>query len=116
MEKSPADMHARIAAEFHRIEKKKFKDPLSYEEILASLEGFRRIIPQGSPMAGIGNHFQYVTLSNCFASGTKIITDQGLMPIELAQIGMKTVTHKGQWKTITQTHKNLLEGRSFGSP
>jgi ribonucleoside-diphosphate reductase alpha chain len=63
---SPEDMHRRLAADFHRIEKKKFKNPMSYEEIFSYLDHFRKIIPQGSPMYGIGNPYQYVTVSNCY--------------------------------------------------
>ncbi len=66
LEAIPDEMFHRIASEFHRVEKKKYKKPLSYEEILEYLKGFKRIIPQGSPMSGIGNPYQYVTISNCY--------------------------------------------------
>lgn len=69
-EKIPADMHRRIAKEFARIERKKYKDtkvqPLTEDEIFALLDKFKKIIPQGSPMHGIGND-TYVSLANCFA-------------------------------------------------
>lgn len=63
-EKTPADMHVRLAKEFHRIESK-YPDPLSYEEILEMLSTWK-VVPQGSPMSGIGNPFQVQSLSNCF--------------------------------------------------
>lgn len=65
LESVPKDMHRRIAKEIARVEKK-FKNPLSYKEIFAYLEDFKRIIPQGSPAYGIGNKHQYVSVSNCF--------------------------------------------------
>lgn len=66
LESTPKDMHLRIAKELARVEKSKFKQPLSEEEIFSYLDGFKRIVPQGSPMYGIGNPYQYVTLSNCY--------------------------------------------------
>src|SRR3972149_11254152 len=67
-EMTPSDMHTRIAKEIYRIEKK-YPNSLSYDDILEPLFLFSRIIPQGSPMAGIGNPFQVVSLSNCFVIG-----------------------------------------------
>jgi ribonucleoside-diphosphate reductase alpha chain len=64
-EKSPEDMHWRIAREIARIEKK-YKNPVSVEEIFSLLDHFRYIVPAGSPMTGIGNNFQVASLSNCF--------------------------------------------------
>ena len=66
LEKNPNDMHWRIANELARIEKDKFKNPMSSSEIFEYLKNFERIIPQGSPMSGIGNDFQYTSLSNCY--------------------------------------------------
>ena len=66
VEKTPSDMHRRIAKEFARIEKKKFKNPYSEEEIFNFLDGFKRGVMQGSPMYGIGNPYQYVSIGNCF--------------------------------------------------
>ena len=66
VELTPTDMHHRIAKELARIEKGKFKEPLTEKEIFSYLDGFKSIIPQGSPMYGIGNTFQYVSTSNCF--------------------------------------------------
>lgn len=67
-EKTPADMHHRIAAELARIENK-YPNPLSLDELFELLDGFRYIVPQGSPMTGIGNTYQTVSLSNCFVIG-----------------------------------------------
>jgi ribonucleoside-diphosphate reductase alpha chain len=66
LEDSPIKMHNRIATELARIESKKFKNPLSKEEIFNLLDKFKKIIPQGSMMFGIGNYYQYATLSNCY--------------------------------------------------
>jgi len=67
-EKSPADMHHRIAGEIARIEAR-YPNPMPYEEIYDLIKDFRYIIPQGSPMTGIGNPFQIASLSNCFVIG-----------------------------------------------
>lgn len=66
LEQTPEDMHWRLASEFARIEKDKFQNPLSKEEIYEYFKNFERIIPQGSPMYGIGNKYQYVSIGNCF--------------------------------------------------
>ena len=67
-EKSPADMHWRIANEIARIEQK-YKNPLSAQQVFELLDHFRYIVPAGSPMTGIGNHYQVASLSNCFVIG-----------------------------------------------
>ena len=67
-EKSPEDMHWRIANEVARIEAK-YPNPLSAEELFGLLDHFRYIVPQGSPMTGIGNNHQVASLSNCFVIG-----------------------------------------------
>ncbi len=67
-EKSPEDMHWRIANEIARIEKK-YNNPVSAEEIFGLLDHFKYIIPAGSPMTGIGNNHQIASLSNCFVIG-----------------------------------------------
>ena len=64
-ETTPEDMHRRLASEFARIEGK-FKNGLSEEAIYQYLKDFKYIIPQGSPMAGVGNPYQVMSLSNCF--------------------------------------------------
>ena len=67
-EKSPEEMHHRIARELARIESK-YPQGLTEDEIFRLLDHFRYLIPQGSPMAGIGNNFQVSSLSNCFVIG-----------------------------------------------
>ena len=68
-EKSPEDMFERLAGEFHRAGLK-YENPLSKEEILELLRGFDHIVPQGRPMAGIGNNEETrVSISNCFVVG-----------------------------------------------
>lgn len=67
-EKSPADMHHRLAAEMARIERK-YPNAVPEEEIFSVLDHFRFIIPAGSPMTGIGNNHQVASLSNCFVIG-----------------------------------------------
>ena len=67
-EKSPKDMHWRIANEIARIENK-YKNPLSAQEVFELLDHFKYIIPAGSPMTGIGNDHQLASLSNCFVIG-----------------------------------------------
>ena len=67
-EKTPEDMHWRLAKEVARIEKK-YANPLSEQELFDLFDRFRYIIPQGSPMTGIGNDYQVASLSNCFVIG-----------------------------------------------
>lgn len=67
-EKSPEQMHWRIANEIARIENK-YKNPLTAQEVFDLLDHFRYIIPAGSPMTGIGNTHQIASLSNCFVIG-----------------------------------------------
>ncbi|TFH94831.1 adenosylcobalamin-dependent ribonucleoside-diphosphate reductase [Porphyromonas levii] len=68
LEKTPADMHHRIASEIARIEAK-YPNPLSEQEVFDLMDHFRYIVPQGSPMTGIGNNYQVASLSNCFVIG-----------------------------------------------
>lgn len=86
-EKTPDDMHRRIASEVARIEKR-YPNPLSEEEIFAVLKDFKYIVPQGSPMSGIGNKFQIASLSNCFVIGNDGDSDSygGIMKIDQEQV------------------------------
>ena len=86
-EASPNDMHLRIAGEIARIEKN-YPAPMSKEEIFRLLDKFRYIVPQGSPMAGIGNNFQVASLSNCFVIGNDKPADSygGIMKIDQEQV------------------------------
>ena len=67
-EKSPEDMHWRIANEVARIESK-YPNALTAKELYDLLDHFKYIVPQGSPMTGIGNDYQVASLSNCFVIG-----------------------------------------------
>ena len=86
-ELTPDDMHRRLASEIARIEKK-YPNPLSEEEIYQLLKDFKYIVPQGGPMAGIGNNFQISSLSNCFVIGNKGNSDSygGIMKIDQEQV------------------------------
>ncbi|MDR1112386.1 MAG: adenosylcobalamin-dependent ribonucleoside-diphosphate reductase [Bacteroidales bacterium] len=87
MECTPADMHLRMAKEFARIEKK-YANPMSEELIFSLFDKFKFIIPQGSPMAGIGNDFQISSLSNCFVIGNEDHSDSygGIMKMDEEQV------------------------------
>lgn len=67
-ELTPDDMHHRIASEIARIEAK-YPNPMSHDEVFSYMKDFRYIVPQGSPMSGIGNSYQVGSLSNCFVIG-----------------------------------------------
>ena len=67
-ERSPEDMHWRIANEIARIENK-YPNPMPVEEIFSLLDHFKYVVPAGSPMTGIGNNYQVASLSNCFVIG-----------------------------------------------
>jgi len=86
-EKSPDDMHRRLAREIHRVEMK-YKNPLSEELIYNVLKDFRYIVPQGGPMTGIGNDYQIASLSNCFVIGNDGSSDSygGIMKIDQEQV------------------------------
>jgi ribonucleoside-diphosphate reductase alpha chain len=86
-ERTPHDMHHRIAGEIARIELK-YPNPMSENEILSLLENFKYIVPQGSPMAGIGNKYQIASLSNCFVIGNKGQNDSygSIMKIDQEQV------------------------------
>ncbi len=86
-EKSPDDMHHRIANEIARIESK-YPNPISAKELYSLLQDFKYIVPQGSPMTGIGNNFQVASLSNCFVIGHDGPSDSygGIMKIDQEQV------------------------------
>jgi ribonucleoside-diphosphate reductase alpha chain len=85
-ELTPDDMHRRIAREIARIEKK-YPNPLSEEKIFYLLKNFKYIVPQGSPMAGIGNPFQIGSLSNCFVIGNRNADSYGgIMKVDEEQV------------------------------
>ena len=84
-EKTPDDMHRRLAKELHRIETK-YENPLSEDFIFDLIKNFEYIIPQGSPMAGIGNDNQVVSLSNCFVIGNPADSYGSIMQVDEEQI------------------------------
>lgn len=86
-EKSPDDMHRRIAAEISRIEQR-YPNPLSEADVFELISNFKYIIPQGSPMTGIGNPYQVASLSNCFVIGNDGDSDSygGIMKIDQEQV------------------------------
>lgn len=87
LERTPDDMHHRLAREFARIEQQ-YPNPLSEELIYSLLRKFQYIVPQGSPMAGIGNETQIVSLSNCFVIGNSSESDSygGIMKMDEEQV------------------------------
>ncbi|HRO09835.1 MAG TPA: adenosylcobalamin-dependent ribonucleoside-diphosphate reductase [Saprospiraceae bacterium] len=86
-EATPDDMHRRIAGEIARIESK-YSNPMREEEVFELIRNFRYIIPQGSPMTGIGNKFQIASLSNCFVIGNGHDSDSygSIMKIDEEQV------------------------------
>lgn len=86
-ELSPDDMHKRLASEIGRIEAK-YPNGMKSEEVFELLRDFKYVVPQGSPMAGIGNDFQVGSLSNCFVIGIDGKPDSygGIMRIDQEQV------------------------------
>ncbi|MBW6500174.1 MAG: adenosylcobalamin-dependent ribonucleoside-diphosphate reductase [Bacteroidales bacterium] len=86
-EKTPDDMHRRLAGEIRRVELK-YKNPLPEKLIYNVLKDFRYIVPQGGPMTGIGNDYQIASLSNCFVIGNDGTSDSygGIMKIDQEQV------------------------------
>src|SRR5512133_1338413 len=86
-EKTPDDMHRRIAREIHRVEMK-YRNPIPEELIYSVLKDFKYIVPQGGPMTGIGNEYQIASLSNCFVIGNDRSSDSygGILKIDQEQV------------------------------
>jgi ribonucleoside-diphosphate reductase alpha chain len=86
-ELTPDDMHRRIAREVARIENK-YPNPMTEDEVFEVIRDFKYIVPQGSPMAGIGNQFQISSLSNCFVIGNEGDSDSygGILKIDQEQV------------------------------
>ena len=86
-ERTPEDMHWRLAREIARVERK-YPNPLSEQELFDLFDHFRYIVPQGSPMTGIGNNFQVSSLSNCFVIGVDGLADSygGIFKIDEEQV------------------------------
>jgi len=85
LEKDPNDMHKRIASEFARIEKK-YDNPMGEDEILSLLKDFKYVVPQGSPMSGIGNTSQIQSLSNCFVVESPHDSYGGILKTDQEQV------------------------------
>ncbi|MDE7396997.1 MAG: ribonucleoside-diphosphate reductase, adenosylcobalamin-dependent, partial [Muribaculum sp.] len=87
-ELTPDDMHRRLASELARIEAK-YPEGLSADELFDLMKGFKYLVPQGSPMSGIGNNYQVGSLSNCFVVGLDDISSDsygGIMLIDQEQV------------------------------
>lgn len=86
-ESTPAEMHRRIADELARVDKK-YPNPLSSDFYFSLLDKFKYVVPQGSPMAGIGNNLQTVSLSNCYVIGNEGSSDSygGIMKTDQEQV------------------------------
>jgi len=108
-ELSPDDMHWRIAREVARIEKK-YANPLSEKELYGLFRDFKYIVPQGSPMTGIGNNFQVASLSNCFVIGNDPAADSygGIMKTDQEQVQLM--------KRRGGVGHDLSHIRPYGSP
>lgn len=106
---TPVDMHRRIAKEIARIEKH-YPNPLSEDEVFDLLKHFKYIVPQGSPMAGIGNDFQIGSLSNCFVIGSYGSSDSygGIMKVDEEQVQLM--------KRRGGVGHDLSHIRPYGSP
>ena len=90
LEETPDDMHRRIASEFARIEEK-YQNPMNEDEIFSLLKDFKYVIPQGSPMSGIGNTTRVQSLSNCFVIEPPFDSYGGILKAdqELVQIAKR---------------------------
>lgn len=86
-ELDPSDMHRRIAGEIVRMERK-YPNPMNEEDVFGLLDQFKYVVPQGSPMAGIGNNLQVGSLSNCFVIGLNGHPDSygGIIRIDEEQV------------------------------
>lgn len=84
-ESNPDQMHKRLAKEIARIEQK-YSNPSSENEIYNLIKDFKYIVPQGGPMAGIGNDYQIASLSNCFVIGNEADSYGGIMEIDQQQV------------------------------
>ena len=105
-ESTPDDMHRRLAKEFARVESN-YPNPLTYDEIYSLFKDFKYVVPQGSPMSGVGNPYQVQSISNCFvieaphdSYGGILKTDQELVQIAKRRGGVgfdiSTIRPKGR--------------------
>jgi len=91
VESTPDDTHRRLAKEFARIEKNKFEDPMTEDEIFDLFYKFNALIPQGSPISAVGNNYQFLSTSNCFVIDSPKDSYGGIMSTdqELVQISKR---------------------------
>jgi len=85
LEKTPTAMHRRLAKEFARIEAK-YPNPMSEDEIFGLLDRFKYVVPQGSPMSGIGNHHKLQSISNCFVIDSPADSYGGILTTDQEQV------------------------------
>jgi len=85
LELTPDDMHKRLAKEFARIEQK-YENPMDWREIYGLFQGFRFVVPQGSPMSGIGNEAKIQSLSNCFVIEAPADSYAGILKTDQEQV------------------------------
>jgi len=125
-EKTPDDMHKRLAKEFSKIENEydnekhndlsdygKKRTELTTQKIYEYFKDFKYISPQGSIMSVLGNHNIIGSLSNCFVAGTNVLTTEGIKKIEDVNVGDVINTQTGELKPVIQTHKNRLNDRKI---
>ena len=84
-ERTPDDMHKRLAAELFRIDSK-YKNPIPEKKFYELLKNFKYIVPQGGPMSGIGNNMQVSSLSNCFVIGNFADSYGGIIHTDQEQV------------------------------
>lgn len=127
IEKSPTDKHKRIAKELYRLEKKKYDgrkkeitSELEFEEdnervlsedyIFSLLDNYKYIVPQGSIMAGLGDTYRYVSLSNCVYGESLVYTKEyGLVKMKDIKVGTHVLTHKGRFRKVLKHWSNGIK-------
>jgi len=121
-ELTPDEMHHRLAKEFARIEAKKFKKPLTEEQIYKLFYRFRKLIPQGSPMTAIGNPYHTCSTSNCFvvpppedSYGGILLTDQHIVQISKRRggIGYDISTLRPKEMLVSNSARTTTGATSF---
>ena len=106
-------MHERIAKEIARIEKN-YPNPMSEEEVFALLDNFKYIVPQGSPMAGIGNKYQIASLSNCFVIGNSGMNDSYGSIMKIDQEQVQLMKRRGGVGHDLSNKAKRFPGKKFG--
>lgn len=121
MELNPANMHKRLALEFDKIEQK-FNSKINYEEIYSLLDGFERVIPQGSIMAMLGNPYSVGSLSNCIvlpklfdSYGGILLADQQLVQLMKRRcgVGLDISTLRPEGSVVSNAALSSTGGVSF---